>query len=58
MQILYGGFVLTVALDVAVDGVGLEEAKALVAQAHKVCPYSYATRGNINVSIETRLLQS
>jgi lipoyl-dependent peroxiredoxin len=32
---------------------GLERAKAeqLVAEAHKVCPYSNATRGNIDVQL-------
>lgn len=28
-----------------------EEAKAIVADAHKVCPYSNATRGNVEVTL-------
>ena len=30
------------------------EAEALVAKAHQVCPYSNATRGNVDVAITTR----
>ncbi len=43
------GYKLGVKLQVAVDGVGQEEASELVAAAHAVCPYSKATRGNIDV---------
>jgi Ohr subfamily peroxiredoxin len=44
-----GGFALTVALDVTLAGVDQATAQALVAQAHQDCPYSNATRGNIDV---------
>lgn len=44
-----GGFGLEVELSVNVPGVSLEEAKQLVEKAHQVCPYSNATRGNIQV---------
>ncbi|WP_343604992.1 organic hydroperoxide resistance protein [Fluviicola sp.] len=44
-----GGFGLEVELRVNVPGVSLEEAKQLVEKAHQVCPYSNATRGNIQV---------
>jgi Ohr subfamily peroxiredoxin len=43
------GYKLGVKLQVTVDGVGQEEASELVAAAHAVCPYSKATRGNIDV---------
>lgn len=46
-----GGFALTVGLDVTIAGVDQETAEAIVAEAHKVCPYSNATRGNIDVSL-------
>ena len=36
-------------LDVAVPSVDRGTAEALVAKAHEVCPYSNATRGNIDV---------
>lgn len=44
-----GGFGLAVELDVNIPEVSLEEAKQLVEKAHQVCPYSNATRGNIEV---------
>jgi Ohr subfamily peroxiredoxin len=46
-----GGFGLTVALDVTLAGVDQAKAEEFVAEAHKVCPYSNATRGNIDVSL-------
>ncbi len=47
-----GGFKLTVALDV-VQPTGVDRATAveLVHAAHEVCPYSNATRGNIDVAL-------
>jgi len=53
---LDGGFKLAVALFVAVKGISLEEAEDLVALAHTVCPYSKATKGNIEVALQTVLL--
>jgi len=49
-----GGFALTVALDVTLAGIDQATAEALVAQAHEVCPYSNATRGNIEVALNVR----
>jgi osmotically inducible protein OsmC len=46
-----GGFGLSVELDVTIDGVTPEVAKELADAAHQVCPYSKATRGNIEVKI-------
>ena len=44
------GFDLGVQLDVSLPSVSdIELAKQLVSSAHKVCPYSNATRGNIEV---------
>jgi lipoyl-dependent peroxiredoxin len=46
------GFRLAVALDVSLPSVDdPERASALVAAAHGVCPYSNATRGNIDVAL-------
>jgi lipoyl-dependent peroxiredoxin len=46
------GFKLAVELDVALPQVEDEEdATGLVAAAHKVCPYSNATRGNVDVKL-------
>ncbi|MDY0904967.1 organic hydroperoxide resistance protein [Pedobacter sp. CFBP9032] len=50
-QIDNGGFGLAVALAVNIPGVSAEEAQALADKAHQICPYSNATRGNIEVSI-------
>ena len=46
-----GGFGLEVELDVYVPALDQQAAEALVAQAHEVCPYSNATRGNIDVKL-------
>jgi lipoyl-dependent peroxiredoxin len=46
------GFALAVAMDVTLPDIdGAEEAVRLVAAAHHVCPYSNATRGNIEVAL-------
>ena len=50
-QIENGGFGLAVELAVNISGVSLEEAQSLVEQAHQVCPYSNATRNNIEVQL-------
>ena len=47
-----GGFGLAVELDVQVPNLSTaSDAEALVAKAHEVCPYSNATRGNIEVTL-------
>ncbi len=47
-----GGFDLSVALDVTLPSVDdAPQAAELVEKAHKVCPYSNATRGNIDVRL-------
>jgi lipoyl-dependent peroxiredoxin len=48
-----GGFGLIVALHVELSGVDQATADELVAAAHQVCPYSNATRGNIEVTLDT-----
>lgn len=46
------GFRLAVALDVSLPQVSdPEAARRIVAEAHRVCPYSNATRGNIEVAL-------
>ena len=45
------GFGLAVDLRVRMPGVERELAEKLVAKAHQVCPYSNATRGNIEVTL-------
>ena len=46
-----GGFGLAVELDVHLPNLDKAAAEALVARAHEVCPYSNATRGNIEVTL-------
>ncbi|MFC0135273.1 organic hydroperoxide resistance protein [Massilia eurypsychrophila] len=46
-----GGFALAVTLTVTTPGMEQAAAEAVVAKAHQVCPYSNATRGNIDVTI-------
>ncbi|MDO5753598.1 organic hydroperoxide resistance protein [Arthrobacter sp.] len=46
-----GGFSLAVALEVVIPGIARAQAQALADAAHQVCPYSNATRGNIDVTI-------
>ena len=46
-----GGFGLAAELRGHIDGVSREEAQALMEAAHQVCPYSKATRGNIEVKL-------
>ena len=46
-----GGFGLAVELDVHIPALDQAAAEALVQQAHQVCPYSNATRGNIDVKL-------
>ncbi|HEU4398347.1 MAG TPA: organic hydroperoxide resistance protein [Actinomycetota bacterium] len=46
-----GGFGLDVELRVSVPGLPRDQADALVAKAHRLCPYSRATRGNLDVRI-------
>ena len=45
------GFCLQARLNVSLPGLSPEQAQALIEAAHETCPYSKATRGNINVQI-------
>ncbi|PCN48618.1 organic hydroperoxide resistance protein [Curtobacterium sp. 'Ferrero'] len=46
-----GGYQLAVLLEVVLPGLEHDQAQALADAAHQVCPYSNATRGNIDVTI-------
>ena len=46
------GFGIEVQLNISLPGVPAEEAQALIDRAHIVCPYSNATRGNIEVNLQ------
>jgi Ohr subfamily peroxiredoxin len=43
------GFGIEVNIDVSLPGIDRATAEDLAAKAHVVCPYSHATKGNINV---------
>ncbi|MCE9649476.1 MAG: organic hydroperoxide resistance protein [Parvibaculum sp.] len=45
------GFGLAVTLNVSIPGMDREEAQKLVEATHQVCPYSNATRGNVDVKL-------
>ena len=51
-----GGFGIQVAMKISLPGMDHAVAEALVAKAHKVCPYSNATRGNIEVTLTVVLI--
>jgi lipoyl-dependent peroxiredoxin len=46
-----GGYLLRARLNVRLPGVDREVARQVVDAAHQICPYSKATRGNIEVEI-------
>src|ERR1700712_1667746 len=48
-----GAFGLAVELAVNIPEVSIEEAKRLTERAHQVCPYSNATRNNVEVKLTT-----
>ena len=50
-QLENGGFGLAAVLTILVLGVSLEDAKLYAEKAHQVCPYSNATRNNIDVEL-------
>lgn len=50
-QIENGGFGLAVELHANIPATTMEQAQALMEKAHQVCPYSNATRGNIEVKL-------
>jgi osmotically inducible protein OsmC len=51
-QLPSGGFGLAVDLDVHIPNLDHDAALALVELAHETCPYSNATRGNIDVNLQ------
>ena len=46
-----GGFLLRARLNVSLPGLEREVAQSIVDAAHQICPYSKATRGNIDVAV-------
>lgn len=50
-----GGFALDAEIVVVFSGVDQATADALAAEAHQVCPYSNATRGNVDVRVSAKV---
>jgi Ohr subfamily peroxiredoxin len=50
-----GGFQLAADIEVVFKGIDEETADWIAAEAHQVCPYSNATRGNIDVTVKARV---
>jgi Ohr subfamily peroxiredoxin len=46
-----GGYGITAALAISLPGVEREAGERLMHAAHQVCPYSNATRGNVDVGL-------
>lgn len=46
-----GGFGITTDLTIALPGLDRAQAETLVEAAHQICPYSNATRGNVDVGL-------
>ena len=47
----HGGFGLTAAIEAELPGLDEATAQGLIEAAHQVCPYSNATRGNVDVTL-------
>ena len=50
-----GGYQLAADILVTMEGVDLETAADIVKEAHTVCPYSNATRGNIEINVTAQV---
>lgn len=53
-----GAFGLDLDITITVEGLSEAEAKTLIQKAHEVCPYSNATRGNIDVRLHVKVVNS
>jgi osmotically inducible protein OsmC len=52
LNIADSGYFLSARLNISLPGVDRAVAQALVDEGHEICPYSKATRGNIDVAIK------
>ncbi|TFJ94594.1 organic hydroperoxide resistance protein [Lentibacillus salicampi] len=51
------GFKIAVTMNTEIEGVNPEEAEELAEDAHQACPYSKATRGNIEVTLNPKAME-
>ncbi len=50
-----GGYGFEITLEAHLPGLSQADAEALVAEAHKICPYSNAVKGNVDVKLVTQV---
>lgn len=53
-----GAFGLDLDITITVEGLSADEAKTLIQKAHEVCPYSNATRGNVDVRLHVKVVNA
>ena len=53
-----GAFGLDLDITITVAGLTEDEARKFITRAHEVCPYSNATRGNVEVRLHVNVIQS
>ena len=53
-----GAFGLDLDIMITVAGLTEDETRKLITRAHEVCPYSNATRGNVDVRLHVNVSQS
>ncbi|WP_373741642.1 organic hydroperoxide resistance protein [Neisseria sp.] len=53
-----GAFGLDLDITITVEGISEDDAKKLIAKAHEVCPYSNATRGNVDVRLHVKVVNA
>lgn len=51
-----GGYALDIDIFVETTGITEDEAQKLIEATHQICPYSNATRGNVDVRLHTTAL--
>jgi len=51
LRIADDGYSLNARFNVSMPGLDRDIAQALIEEAHKICPYSKATRGNVDVAV-------
>lgn len=53
-----GAFGLDLDITITVEGLSVDEARTLIEKAHAVCPYSNAVRGNVDVRLHVKVVES
>ncbi|WP_066802686.1 organic hydroperoxide resistance protein [Moraxella oblonga] len=53
-----GAFSLDLDITITVEGISVDDAKKLITKAHEVCPYSNATRGNVEVRLHVNVIET